>query len=254
MTGRPQPFGLFASTHGPLIVNRLDYHQLPGGNAYGVGHQILTRGEYDREEVDGVLSDLSSLCADRGSGVVFLDCGANIGVHTVEAARHMVGWGSVVAIEAQERLYYALCGNIALGNYFNARAILAAVGSSNREINVPRPNYTKPASFGSLELNRRSTTEYIGQNISYAPKDLTTVPQIKIDSLGLSRLDFLKLDVEGMELDALEGANETVHQFRPVILVEWIKSDRAALENFLHRHDYDFAEHGANLRATPNSG
>jgi len=253
MTGRPQPFGLFASTHGPLIVNRLDYHQLPDGNAYGVGHQILTRGEYDRDEVDGMLRDLSGLRSDRGDGVVVLDCGANIGVHTVEAAKYMAGWGNVVAVEAQERLYYALCGNIALGNHFNARAILAAVGTSNREICVPRPNYTKPASFGSLELNRRPSTEYIGQSVSYAPKDLTTVPQIKIDSLGFSRLDFLKLDIEGMELDALEGANETVHQFRPLILVEWIKSDRAALEDYLDRQGYAFVEIGANLRAEPKA-
>ena len=47
--------------------------------------------------------------------------GANIGVHTVEWARHMYGWGNVIAIEAQERLYYSLCGNISLNNCLNVR-------------------------------------------------------------------------------------------------------------------------------------
>ena len=58
----------------------------------------------------------------HGDGVVAIDCGANIGVHTVEWAIAMTGWGSVVAIEAQERIYYALAGNIAINNCFNAIA------------------------------------------------------------------------------------------------------------------------------------
>ena len=64
-----------------------------------------------------------------GDGVVLVDCGANIGVHTVECAVEMTGWGSVLAIAAQERLYYALAGNIALNNCFNARALDAPVAA-----------------------------------------------------------------------------------------------------------------------------
>jgi hypothetical protein len=41
-------------------------------------------------------------------GVVVIDCGANIGAHTIEWGKRMTGWGSVLAIEAQERIYYAL--------------------------------------------------------------------------------------------------------------------------------------------------
>ena len=42
----------------------------------------------------------------------------------------MTGWGIVIAIEAQERIYYALAGNLALNNCFNARAIHAAVSTA----------------------------------------------------------------------------------------------------------------------------
>lgn len=41
-----------------------------------------------------------------------------------------------------------------------------------------------------------------------------------IDSLGLDRLDFIKIDVEGAQLQVLEGAAETIARTRPVIQCE----------------------------------
>ena len=49
----------------------------------------------------------------------------------------MTGWGSIEAFEPQERIYYALAGNIAINNLFNARAIFAAVGETDGWITVP---------------------------------------------------------------------------------------------------------------------
>lgn len=245
----PLPFVLAASDHGPMIVNRLDVHQLPTGVAYGVGHQILSRGAYDPEEIADVKSLLDQRRAEAGDGLVVVDCGANIGVHTVEMARHMTGWGRVVAIEAQERLYYALCGNIALNNLFNASAIHAAVGEFDGMLGVPQPNYLKPASFGSIELKHKPDTEYVGQSISYAAKDLIKISQTRLDSLNLPRLDFLKIDVEGMEVEVLRGAREAIAQFRPTMLIEWIKSDQVVLEKILREFGYEIKVCGANLLA-----
>jgi FkbM family methyltransferase len=44
---------------------------------------------------------------------VAVDVGANVGAFTVLWGRHMMGWGSVHAFECQERIFYALAGNIA---------------------------------------------------------------------------------------------------------------------------------------------
>ena len=63
----------------------------------------------------------------------------------------MDGWGSVLSIEAQERVYYALTGNIVINNCFNAIAMHAAVSSEVGVMNVPMPNYLVASSFGSLE-------------------------------------------------------------------------------------------------------
>jgi FkbM family methyltransferase len=155
--------------------------------------------------------------------LVVLDVGANIGVHTVCLARHMTGWGQVVAVEAQERVFYALCGNIALGNHFNARAICAAAGAADGWIDMPQPDYTAPASLGSFEVIKKTGGD-TGQDIDYAAPS-TRVRQMAIDSLALPRCDFIKLDCEGMEVEALAGARETIARFRPAMFIEVTKSD-----------------------------
>jgi len=163
----------------------------------------------------------------------------------------MAGWGSVIAIEAQERLFYCLAGNIALNNCFNAIAMNAAVSSEPGIMNIPVPDYFKPSSFGSLELKPRADSEFIGQPIDYA----TTVPvqKISIDALGLPRVDFIKIDIEGMELEALAGAVQTIERSRPIFLVESIKSGREALRAFLDERGYKVADAGINLLAIHKS-
>ena len=161
-------FVLAASSHGPLILNRFDYHRV-GERLFGVGGEILESSVFSPEEIDLVLALLRYRRQYFGDGVVLLDCGANIGVHAVESAIEMTGWGSVLAIEAQERLFYALAGNIALNNCFNARALHAAVAAEDGRMRVPLPDYLSPASFGSLELKAHPTNEAIGQKIGLFP-------------------------------------------------------------------------------------
>lgn len=111
-----------------MIVNHKDYRMVSGKTGYGTGYQLLNQACYDPEEIDLAVSLLNARRYTAGDGLKAIDCGANIGIHTIEWVRNMVGWGNVLAIEAQERLYYTLAGNIALNNCFNARAIHAAVG------------------------------------------------------------------------------------------------------------------------------
>lgn len=246
---RPAPFVLVSSGHGTMIANHNDVQMTSNERGYGVGHQLFTSSYFDPEEVDIVLTLLKFRRELFGSGVVALDCGANIGVHTVEWAKSMYGWGSVIAVEAQERIYYALAGNIAINNCFNANAIHAAIGSGVGELDIPVPDYTKRSSFGSLELKKREKTEFIGQEVSYAKEDCKKTRLLSIDSLDLDRIDLIKLDIEGMELEALEGAARSIQKFKPQMLIEWIKSDKQALIKLLLGYGYTLYEMGINLLA-----
>jgi FkbM family methyltransferase len=239
---------LASTDHGPMIVNRMDYNQGFGGGFYGVGAQLMESGAYDPREVETIKGLLALRREYHGDGVFALDCGANIGVHTVEWAKLMRGWGSVLAIEAQEKVFYALAGNLALHNAHNARAVWAAVDAECGEIAIPEPDYTQMASFGSFELKQRLGTENIGQPIDYE-KPTLKVRKFSIDSLWLPRIDLIKMDVEGMELEALEGAADTIAKHHPVLVVEAIKVDRKALTAQLEGFGYNLYPMGMNYLA-----
>ena len=249
---RPAPFVMVSSNHGTMIVNRNDYRMVDERNGYGVGFQILNSSCFDQPEVDLALLMLKQRRFHFGDGVVALDCGANIGVHTVEWARAMHGWGSVIAFEAQERVYYALAGNIALNNCLNATARLAALGAAPGTLRIPAPNYLVPSSFGSLELRRREGTEYIGQDIDYSESAGQPVEMVSIDSLALPRVDFLKIDVEGMEMQVIGGLSRTIAACRPPIFVEVEHENLPALSAWAEAQRYSIAAEGRQFRHNGN--
>lgn len=247
--GRKLAFVLAATNHGSMIINRFDHRMLDTDRGYGTGYQLLETGSGDAIEIELGTQLLELRRRYHGDGVVAIDCGANIGVHTIEWATNMTGWGSVMAFEPQERVYYALAGNIAINNCFNAVAMHAAAASENGIIMVPSPDYLAPSSFGNLELQQSDSNEYIGQDISYAAESGVPVQKIAIDALELPRVDLIKLDVEGMEMDALAGAKQTVERSKPIVLVETDKTDREALRAWLEQREYVVVDAGVNLLA-----
>lgn len=251
MISRPLPFVLAATDHGPLITSRLDFAQAPNGELYGVGAQLLGNGAYDPPELMLGIEILQDRRETHGDGVVAIDCGANVGVHAVTWGTAMNGWGEVISFEAQERLFYALAGNLALNNVFNARAVWAAVGAESGQMMMPRPNYLQSGSLGSLELRYGPRTEFIGQAVSYETSDMEAVLLVKLDGLQLPRVDLLKIDVEGMELEVLAGAKETIERCRPVMMIEFIKVTPEAICEALLPYEYDFTTHGLNLIGKP---
>jgi FkbM family methyltransferase len=244
---RPAPFVLVSSNHGTMIVNRNDFHKTDEGT-YGVGAQILNRSSFDQQEVDFALALLTARRVLVGPGVVALDCGANIGVHTIEWARVMHEWGHVHAFEAQEKLFYALAGNVVINNCLNVTAHHVAVGAECGELIVPQPDYLAPGSYGSLELKAGPANEFIGQKIDYA-KGGRAVRLVSIDSLHLSRLDFIKIDVEGMEMDVLAGASDAIGKHKPIAMVEVIKSDRNGINAFFTERGYTIHPMDINILA-----
>ena len=249
--GRKLAFVLASSNHGTMIVNRFDYRMVDSQRGYGVGFQILETAAFDPMEVKLALELLGFRRRHYGDGVVAIDCGANIGVHTIEWANTMTGWGSVLAIEAQERIYYALAGNIAINNCFNAVAVHGAVSSESGVLQIPNPNYFVPSSFGSLELRQRNGNEFIGQPIDY--ENTVNVRKLMLDEYNLPRVDFIKLDIEGMELEALQGASRTIDASRPIMLIEKIRADAGQLRRWLEARGYEVIEAGINILAVHTS-
>lgn len=247
MTLRPHPFMLLSTGHGTMIVNRNDYQMTAPDAGFGVGWQLMNTGWCEPQETELLGHLLRLRRKHHGDGVVTVDCGANIGTVTVSMAAACYGWGRVVAFEAQERVYYALAGNVALNNCLNAQAIHAAVGAEDGTLQIPVLDVTRPASFGSLELRQREQTEDIGQVVSY---DRTqAVRLVRLDGLGLDRLDLLKVDVEGMEFDVLAGGERVIRDRQPIMLIEHIKVDSGRLIELLQGWGYEVLPAGINVIA-----
>lgn len=243
---RPVAFVIAATNHGTMLVNRNDFMEI-NNEKHGVGFHLLNESSFDSEEVNLALQIITEKRKYYGDGVVAIDCGANIGVHTIEWAKHMHEWGEVIAIEPQERIYYALAGNITLNNCFNARALWMAVGEKVGTIMVPQPDYLKPGSFGSLELKISNKNEFIGQVISYNDSDMLETNMISIDELRLNRLDFIKVDVEGMEIEVLKGSMTSLVKNRPCIIIEKIKSNSQNIRSLLESLGYGVTSVGINF-------
>lgn len=74
---------------------------------------------------------------------------------------------------------------------------------------------------GSAELFLPDGGPAVGtSSLEYGEGRSVTVRLVSIDSLGLSGVSFIKVDVEGHELPALRGAAETIRRDRPLLLVE----------------------------------
>src|SRR5215831_8310595 len=241
---RPAVFVLAACDDGPMIVARTDAHKVD--NHYcGVGISLLETGSHAQDEID-ILLKLTSCRARQKpvGGFTVLDIGANIGTHTVAWAKFMHGWGSVIAIEAQERLFGALWGNITLNNLFNARAIWAAASDQCGFMRGPTMDYARPANFGGVSMLPQHNGEQPVKNY------MQTVPTVTIDSLDLFRLDVLKVDVEGMEPQVLRGAKHILERERPIVCAEYTTCGRKELEAELPR-GYRSVTGGMNLLAMP---
>lgn len=249
---RPIAFVMASTNHGSMLVNRFDYHTTKEGS-FGVGFQLLNSSSFDPSEISLGCQLLAGRKNHFGDGVIALDCGANIGSHTIEWAKAMFGWGSIISIEAQERIFYALAGNITLNNCFNAQAVYAAVGSQVGEIPVPQLNYFAPSSFGSLEIRKTDKTEFIGQNVNYSRESCILTRMLSIDSLNLKRIDLIKIDIEGMEMEALQGGEKSLRQFSPTLLIERVKSNENQIIQFLERLNYQIFKVGINLLAIHKS-
>jgi FkbM family methyltransferase len=215
---RVAAFVLAACDDGPMLVARTDVQRAKGtdGVVCGVGACMLETGSHAQDEIDNLLKLSSARHVRRPGPFQVLDIGANIGCHTVPWAKFIADWGSVLAFEAQERLFYALCGNITLNNLFNARAMWAAIAERSGYMRGPTVDYQHGGtSFGSVSMLAEHNTEQPVKDY------LQVIPSLAIDSLQLARVDVMKVDVEGMEPQVLRGARQTIERDLPIVSAEY---------------------------------
>ncbi len=196
----------------------------PDNDIY-IGRSLDIYGEYSEDEVR-----LFERLVQPGHTV--LEIGANLGAHTVPLGRLVGPQGQVHAFEPQRFIYYLLCANVALNNLTHVICHQAAVAEVAGTLEIPELDYTVENNFGGLSLDR-----------AYA-MDSYPVPVLRVDDLRLGRCDLIKIDVEGMEKQVLEGAVGTIATFRPLLYLEDDRRDKSwELRAFIKTLGYDFHRH-----------
>lgn len=192
-------------------------------------------GKYEREFTQLFLQHLNQL----PSGCSIVDVGANVGYYAIMAAWRLrqIGDGVVFAFEPNPYAYACLRGNQELNGLSNLVAAQKAVSDHVGKMKL----FVNPGgnTFSSLKPYLSHLTEVYDVDVVALDRYLSGYPNAKI---GL-----MKIDIEGAELLALQGAQATIEKDRPVIFYEenetacrsfgYTSSD---LRKFLQRLDYRF--------------
>ncbi|HUI82116.1 MAG TPA: FkbM family methyltransferase [Bryobacteraceae bacterium] len=153
-------------------------------------------------------------------GDVVLDCGANVGVFTRTALKR--GASLVVSIEPAPATVACLRRNF-------AHEI-----AEGKVIVVPKGVWDHT---DTLELNQGDNGNTTGDSFIFGrdSKSKVKVPLTTIDilakELNLPRVDYIKMDIEGAEKQALRGGTETIRKYRPrmAIASEHLPDDTVAI-------------------------
>ena len=142
--------------------------------------------------------------------------GAHIGIHALTMSKYVGASGEVHAFEPQPKILRELFWNMTLNQTNNVTCYWTAVGS---ECGTIETSQFAPLNEGGTSL---ISTEISMNNWSYSVRGGTGVfvDLITIDSLNLSDVSLIKIDVAGMENAVLDGAKDTILRNKPAIILE----------------------------------
>ncbi|MCK5536249.1 MAG: FkbM family methyltransferase, partial [Bacteroidales bacterium] len=169
-----------------------------------IGKSLELYGEWAIDEID-----LFEKLVKKGSTV--LDIGANYGVHSLGLANIIGAEGMLYSFEPQDDVYKILENNIKNNtNDINFKIYNSLVGDTCRNVPIPE-NIRNNNNIGAVSfLDFLDDTNNITSEKS----------MITIDSINLTKCDFIKIDVEGMEEYVIRGSITTIKKFKPIIFFE----------------------------------
>ena len=240
-----------------LPVNVLE--KLAASNPGSLGYRLATAGLRQRDVTvrNGIAKELKfntgESCPELALGTyevpiqnifaqhlkdgdVFYDIGANVGFFTVIAAKLVGNTGKVYAFEPGKGNAKSVRHNAQLNNFTQVEVIEKAVSHTSGSGQLLLAQYSGGHALATAD----------------APPDLAgevTVDLVSIDDLiaqnQIQPPNFVKVDVEGAELDVLKGMTETMKTYKPTVIYEIDDGDRTAydrkykeLESFLQALGY----------------
>jgi FkbM family methyltransferase len=136
-----------------------------------------------------------------------IDVGANIGVHTIWLSKHAFQ-GRVSSFEPNEFSRELLLKNLYLNNSTNVTVYNNVVGNGMSSVFISSYSPHIPGNYGECSV------------LDKRPGNYHSAQMLTIDQLDPVKVDFMKIDVEGYEMEVIKGARSTIEKFRPSMLIE----------------------------------
>lgn len=164
------------------------------------------------------------------SGQVVVDVGAHMGAYTILAANRVGRTGKVIAVEAHPSNFEMLLKNVRLNNFENVVPVNVAAANYEGHVKL----YTgKKSGWHSIMRTRQE----------YLEEKHLTVPCGRLDrllaKLGVRKVDWIKIDVEGAEVQVLEGMRATLLNNGRANLIVELHSDSSRTISYLKRFGFD---------------
>ncbi|HEY0404975.1 MAG TPA: FkbM family methyltransferase [Pyrinomonadaceae bacterium] len=196
-------------------------YQLPTGGTLLLDHKHAFTGCF-WPDVDHYEPDVSAFLQHAlKPGDVFIDCGANVGYFSVMAGALVGSNGQVVSIEANPTTFKLLERNL-LANHFGT-PIHCALTSQSGAVELYMPQdwdvYSSLRANGLVEGKADHSFTVKAQTLDEV-----------VYGLSLSKVDVVKIDIEGGEFDVLRSAPKLLSDFRPLIITEYSINTWASFE------------------------
>jgi FkbM family methyltransferase len=168
---------------------------------------------------------------------VFIDVGANVGIHTLAIARHVSEGGAVVAFEPHPINYRLLVHNLKQNQLHHVAAENFGLADAPATLTG-----TGCADGGNWSLASQGDYRF-------------DVRLVRLDDYlrdhPLPRLDLMKMDIEGAEVRALRGARQTIKRFRPLIVFEVCPSWLVKMQTSITEVFAELLERGYSIHPLP---
>jgi len=147
-----------------------------------------------------------------------LDIGAHIGIHTINLSK---SFKYVYSFEPNSEIFYNL--KINTKNLKNVKIYNNAIGDKEKNVN--------------LIINNISTHNYVDNTTSNNKNKKINIKQLKLDDIYLPfKVGFIKIDIEGGEINAFKGMFNLIKNDNPVIVYEDHKGDNT--KYLIKTHNY----------------
>ena len=163
-------------------------------NDVGISRELLLKGVHEKNSTNQFKEEINE-------GMILLEVGANIGYYALIGARIIGDKGHIYAFEPSPQNIRSLIANVYINGFENIVEVHRK-GIADKSSKLTFFLYTKSNLCGFVRRETEGDIRQIGEIIV----DVSTIDQF----LGKRKIDYLRMDIEGFEWEAIKGMKKTL--------------------------------------------